>query len=164
MPAVWYLLGRFTRSGREFSALSLSPFATLLQALDFNIAPLVTRAVAAEHDDQEDHEEEDASHGEEDAPHDDDALDEVGDSLPPDPLSEVDDVWPPPPSPGPWDEVDDDNPPPRKRRRRSYSPGFDEVVASAQEYQRLVDLKEKRWEMGLDLLSTLEELLAPVTS
>ncbi|KAJ7318248.1 hypothetical protein DFH08DRAFT_714882 [Mycena albidolilacea] len=32
------------------------------------------------------------------------------------------------------------------------------------EYQRLVDLKEKRWEMGLDLLSTLEELLAPVTS
>ncbi|KAJ7757667.1 hypothetical protein B0H14DRAFT_3511848, partial [Mycena olivaceomarginata] len=101
MPAVWYPLGRFTRSGREFSALSLSPFATPLQALDFNIAPLVIRAVAAEHDGQEDHEEEDASHDEKDAPHDDDALDEVGDGLPPDPLSEVDDVWPPPPPPAP---------------------------------------------------------------
>ncbi|KAJ7690435.1 hypothetical protein B0H14DRAFT_2420447 [Mycena olivaceomarginata] len=32
------------------------------------------------------------------------------------------------------------------------------------EYERLVDLKEKRWEMGLDLFSTLEELLAPVAS
>jgi hypothetical protein len=46
--------------------------------------------------------------------------------------------------------------------------GFRMVNQLAEEdpadYERLVDLKEKRWEMGLDLFSILEELLAPVTS
>ncbi|KAJ6567634.1 hypothetical protein DFH09DRAFT_1314152 [Mycena vulgaris] len=59
------------------------------------------------------------------------ALDDLGDNSPPDPLSDVDDVCPPAATPDPWDDIDDDNPSPRKRRRRrSQSPSFAEVVAS----------------------------------
>ncbi|KAJ6497928.1 hypothetical protein DFH09DRAFT_1336809 [Mycena vulgaris] len=50
----------FTRSGTELSAFSLPKVLSPLQAPDFDVAPLVALAVAAEHDDQEDHEEDDA--------------------------------------------------------------------------------------------------------
>ncbi|KAJ7633745.1 hypothetical protein B0H17DRAFT_1217452 [Mycena rosella] len=82
-----------------------------------SILDLWSHAVAAEHDEQadrEDHDADVASNDQLDAEL--DALDDIGDNLPLDPLN----------------DVDDDNPRPRKRpRRRSHSPSFAEVVASA---------------------------------
>jgi hypothetical protein len=61
---------------------------------------------------------------------DEDALNDVDEWPPADPLNSVDDTWPPPSPPG---DIDEKNPPPRPRkRRRSRSPTFPEVVASAQ--------------------------------
>jgi hypothetical protein len=99
-----------------------------LQAPSFDIAKLIARAVAAEHDDQEDREEDDEA---EDTHH--DPLNDVDEEWPPpDPLDGVDNERPPLPAtpPDPWDEVDDDNPhlvpAPKKRRRVS----FDQAVAA----------------------------------
>ncbi|KAJ7862693.1 hypothetical protein B0H13DRAFT_2354532 [Mycena leptocephala] len=121
---LWYPLGRRTRSGAEFSPFSLPQQdapptqADALQTRDLDFGALLERAVASEGDNQEDHEE-------------DDALNDVDDEWPlPGPLDGVDEQWPPPPPPDPWNEVDNDNPhppPPKKPRRK---PSFDEVVAS----------------------------------
>ncbi|KAJ6501408.1 hypothetical protein DFH09DRAFT_1102476 [Mycena vulgaris] len=98
-----------------------------LQGPGFDFAPLVARAVAAESAFQEDHEDDDASNAEEDT------LDaELPLDPPLDPLDGVDDAWPPPSAPDPWDDVDDTNPSPRPRKRRRSTPSFPEVVASAE--------------------------------
>ncbi|KAJ7351527.1 hypothetical protein DFH08DRAFT_957836 [Mycena albidolilacea] len=84
---------------QEFSALGLPHHVTVLQSCNFDFAPLVERAVAAENVDQEDHKEEDAHYADEDA------LNDVDEEWPPDPLNSVDDTWPPPPPPDPLDDV-----------------------------------------------------------
>ncbi|KAJ7818941.1 hypothetical protein B0H13DRAFT_1921973 [Mycena leptocephala] len=122
MPGVWYPLARRTRSGAEFAAFSLPPTVYPLQSLDFDLTPLISRAIAAENDGQDDHEEEDTLHEEEDA---------LDDLLPPHLDSGIDDAWPSLPPPDPWDEVDEANPCPHKHSR-SHPPSFNEVVASAE--------------------------------
>ncbi|KAJ6590433.1 hypothetical protein DFH09DRAFT_1306979 [Mycena vulgaris] len=120
---LWVPLVRKTRSGKEFSALSLPTHVSPLQSPQFNFAPLVGLAINAERADQEDREDSDVSDTGEGA------LNDVDEEWPPaDPLDGVDDAWPPLPPPDPWNEVDDDSPTPRKRRRRRYtSPTFPEV-------------------------------------
>lgn len=121
-----------TRSGKEFSALSLPPQVTALQSHNFDLSPLIKRAVAAESIDQEDHEEEeDAHNADEDVLNDVDGVDEEW--PPADPLNSVDDAWPaPPPPPDPSHNAKEGNPPPHTHKhRRSSSPTFPEVVTSA---------------------------------
>jgi hypothetical protein len=104
-----------TRSGNEFSPYTLSdatmpPVVTALQGCGFDVAPLIARAIKAEHEDQEDCEEDD-EHG--------------------DPLNDIDEEWPPPPPSDPWNEVDDENPTfvPTKKPRRQTT--FQDVVTSS---------------------------------
>ncbi|KAJ7674277.1 hypothetical protein B0H14DRAFT_3537466 [Mycena olivaceomarginata] len=94
---LWTPCSRTTRSGTVFAEWYTA--VTSLQATDFNIGPLLSRAVAEERDDQEDSE-----------PH--DALDDI------------DDEWPPR---DPWNEVDDLPPPPPPPKRRA-SPSFEDVL------------------------------------
>ncbi|KAJ7736216.1 hypothetical protein DFH07DRAFT_779764 [Mycena maculata] len=76
---LWYPpIPRFTRSGKEFAALSLPTCVSPLQDPHFDFTPLVAHAVAAEHTDQEDHEDENAS---------DTGEDTVDDVVPSDPLN-----------------------------------------------------------------------------
>ncbi|KAJ7855766.1 hypothetical protein B0H14DRAFT_2579227 [Mycena olivaceomarginata] len=103
-----FLGSRCTFQFRDLLGRAVSPdicrdvVDTLLaNATDFNIGPLLSRAVAEERDDQEDSE-----------PH--DALDDI------------DDEWPPR---DPWNEVDDLPPPPSPPKRRA-SPSFEDVVAA----------------------------------
>ncbi|KAJ7792420.1 hypothetical protein B0H14DRAFT_2931423 [Mycena olivaceomarginata] len=130
---IWFPLACRTRSGKEFSALSLPPQVTTLQSHNFDLSPLIKRAVAAESIDQEDHEEEEDVHdADEDVLNDVDGVDEEW--PPADPLNSVDDAWPaPPPPPDPSHNAKEGNPPSHThKRRRSSSPTFPEVVASAQ--------------------------------
>ncbi|KAK7022634.1 hypothetical protein R3P38DRAFT_3196032 [Favolaschia claudopus] len=120
MPMIWYPLARRTRSGAEFSAFSLPANITALKELSFDFAPLVKRAVIAEREDQEDHEDEDESNviDEDSVLHDSSGVDDESESLPPtNPLDDIDDEYPAPAPPRP------------ERRRRS--PSFKEVVASS---------------------------------
>ncbi|KAJ6552583.1 hypothetical protein DFH09DRAFT_1319034 [Mycena vulgaris] len=134
---LWLPLSRQTRSGREFSALSLPLSTAPIRDATFDFAPLVARAAAAEdireredahEQDHEDDDERDAD--ENDAGHH-AALGDAGALLD---AEGVDEQWPPaPPAPptDPWDEVDDIDPakaPPSPRKRRRTS--FDDVVAS----------------------------------
>jgi hypothetical protein len=91
-----------TRSGTIFAAWT--------SAVDY-FAPLLSQAVAAECDDQEDKE-----------PEDDDDVDQ---DWTPEPLNQVDDEWPPP---DPLNTVDDVPAAPSRKRRAS--PTFEQVVAS----------------------------------
>ncbi|KAJ7818032.1 hypothetical protein B0H13DRAFT_410253 [Mycena leptocephala] len=137
---LWLPCARKTRSGCESSALSLPKAFDALCDAAFDLTPLISRAVVSELDNQEDHEDTDASS---DAP-----LEPEGNgSVPPDPLDGVDEEWPPPgpldgvdeqwPPPlphDPFDDVDDDNPtqPAAKRRRRFGGFNFAEVIASTE--------------------------------
>ncbi|KAJ7778060.1 hypothetical protein B0H14DRAFT_2963187 [Mycena olivaceomarginata] len=130
---IWFPLARRTRSGKEFSALSLPPQVTALQSHNFNLSPLIKHAVAAESIDQEDYEEEEDTHdADEDVLND---VDDVDEEWPPaDLLNSVDDTWPAsPPPPDPSQNAKEANPPPHAHKHRcSSSPTFLEVVASAQ--------------------------------
>ncbi|KAJ7803236.1 hypothetical protein B0H14DRAFT_3487658 [Mycena olivaceomarginata] len=108
---IWETFTRRTRSGREFSALSLPTEITPLCAPDFDFAPLLARAVHAEGEDQDDHEDEDMSSEEEDMLNDEELL-----------------------PPGPSEGIDDNALPcPHKRRRyRHASPSFEQVITSAE--------------------------------
>ncbi|KAJ7680001.1 hypothetical protein B0H14DRAFT_3535987 [Mycena olivaceomarginata] len=99
---LWTSTQRTTRSGTIFAAWT--------SAVDY-FAPLLSQAVAAECDDQEDKE-----------PEDDDDVDQ---HWTPEPLNQVDDEWPPP---DPLNTVDDVPATPSRKRRAS--PTFDQVVAS----------------------------------
>jgi hypothetical protein len=90
-----------TRSGRVFAAWS--------SAVDF-FAPLLSQAVAAECEGQEDHEPED---------------EDLDEDWTPEPLNQVDEEWPPP---DPLNTVDDVPAAPSRKRRAS--PTFEQVVAS----------------------------------
>ncbi|KAJ7807197.1 hypothetical protein B0H14DRAFT_3882094 [Mycena olivaceomarginata] len=100
-----------TRSGTVFAAWV--PEVAALRASDFAFGPLVSRAVAAETDDQDDYEP-------------DDDFDDIDVEWPPNPLNEIDEEWPPP---DPSNDVDDLPPPPPPRKRRR-SPSFDDVLAA----------------------------------
>ncbi|KAJ7723599.1 hypothetical protein B0H14DRAFT_3519894 [Mycena olivaceomarginata] len=118
-----------TRSGTVFATWTLSVNA--LRATDFDFAPLVAQAVAAQDDNQEDEE-----------PH--DHLDDIDEEWPPNPLNEVDDVWPPP---DPMNKVDD-LPPPSSSRKRAASPTFDDLLATGQPHKgchRRRAAKHVRW-------------------
>ncbi|KAJ7719757.1 hypothetical protein B0H14DRAFT_3521165 [Mycena olivaceomarginata] len=113
---LWTPCTRKTRSGTVFAAWT--PSVNALRATDFDFAPLVAQAVAAQDDNQEDEE-----------PH--DHLDDIDEEWPPNPLNEVDDVWPPP---DPMNEVDD-LPPPSSSRKRAVSPTFDDLLATGQPHK-----------------------------
>jgi hypothetical protein len=103
-----------TRSGTVFAAWS--------SAVDF-FAPLLSQAVAAECEGQEDHELEDENVDEDWTP---DPLNQVDEEWPPpDPLNQVDEEWPPP---DPLNTIDDV--PAAPSRKRCASPMFEQVVAS----------------------------------
>ncbi|KAJ7829965.1 hypothetical protein B0H14DRAFT_2593601 [Mycena olivaceomarginata] len=89
------------------------PQVTALRGVDFAFGPLVSRAVAAETDDQEDHEP-------------DDDFDDIDIEWPPNPLNDIDEEWPPP---DPLNDVDD-LPPPLPPRKRRPSPTFDDLQAT----------------------------------
>ncbi|KAF7354764.1 hypothetical protein MSAN_01390600 [Mycena sanguinolenta] len=135
---LWYPLARRTRSGKEFSSLSLPTLVTPLQSQDFDFAPLVQCAVAAESDDQDDHEDEDDYEDENDDGDEDAAPDIPHENVgfpPCDPFNDLDDLdkderpWS---LDDQWNDVDDANPSyHRLKRRRSSSPSFEQVVASA---------------------------------
>ncbi|KAF8179786.1 hypothetical protein K438DRAFT_1977147 [Mycena galopus ATCC 62051] len=108
---LWLPLARKTRSGAEFSAFSLPkdvatlpPVVAALQAPDFDVAPLVAKAVASESDSQADCD------------------------------SEEDDDVSDPPAPDPWNDIDDVDPTSQSStsagKKRPRSPTFDQVVAS----------------------------------
>ncbi|KAF8128080.1 hypothetical protein K438DRAFT_1789657 [Mycena galopus ATCC 62051] len=108
---LWLPLARKTRSGAEFSAFSLpkdvvtlSSVVAALQAPDFDVAPLVAKAVASESDSQAD------CDSEED--------DDVPDLSAPDPWNDIDDVDPM------------SQPSTSTGKKRPRSPTFDQVVAS----------------------------------
>ncbi|KAJ7773776.1 hypothetical protein B0H14DRAFT_3508724 [Mycena olivaceomarginata] len=101
----------YTRSGAVFAAWV--PEVAALRASDFTFGPLVSCAVAAETDDQDDYEP-------------DDDCDNIDVEWPPNPLNEIDEEWPPP---DPSNEVDDLPPPPPPRKRHR-SPNFDDVLAT----------------------------------
>ncbi|KAJ7811246.1 hypothetical protein B0H14DRAFT_3479911 [Mycena olivaceomarginata] len=84
---LWFPLARKTRSGKEFSALSLPQHVTVLQSCNFDFAPLVECAVAAENVDQEDQKEDDTHYTDEDM------LNNVDEEWPPDPLNSMDNTW-----------------------------------------------------------------------
>ncbi|KAJ7200511.1 hypothetical protein GGX14DRAFT_400506 [Mycena pura] len=106
---LWAPSARKTRSGTVFAAWTTNAFA--LQAAAFDIAPLLLDAVAAECEDQDDAEPDDAEPG--------------------DALNDVDDVWPPPPLPDPWNEVDDLQPAPEHCARSTRkSPTYDHLLAT----------------------------------
>ncbi|KAK7013947.1 hypothetical protein R3P38DRAFT_2546007 [Favolaschia claudopus] len=115
---IWFPLTRKTRSGAEYSPLSLPrltlpPLLTAYQERTFDLAPLLARAVALESDDQEDREDADG----------------VDDEWPPhDPLNDVDEEWPPHSSTSATESSDQ---PPPSATKRQRSPSFDEVVASS---------------------------------
>ncbi|KAJ7894414.1 hypothetical protein B0H14DRAFT_2559198 [Mycena olivaceomarginata] len=108
---LWALYSRKTRSGTIFAAWTRS--ITSLQATDFDLGPLLSQAVAAESDEQEDSE-----------PH--DGLNDIDEEWLPNPLNNIDEDWPPQ---DPWNDVDDLPPPPAAKKRRA-SPTFDDVVAT----------------------------------
>ncbi|KAJ7849710.1 hypothetical protein B0H14DRAFT_3452402 [Mycena olivaceomarginata] len=99
-----------TRSGAVFSAWTGA----------MNFALLLLRAVELESDDQEDREDSD------------DDSNDVDDEWPPKPIDEIDEQWPPP---DPMNEVDDLPPAPPTRKRRA-SPTFDDVVAAVRSRYR----------------------------
>ncbi|KAJ7738550.1 hypothetical protein B0H14DRAFT_2638461 [Mycena olivaceomarginata] len=86
---LWTLYSQKTRSGTIFATWTLS--ITSLQAANFDFGPLLSRAVSAESDDQEDSE-----------PH--DALNDINEEWPPNPLNDINEDWPPH---DPWNDVDD---------------------------------------------------------
>ncbi|KAJ7203289.1 hypothetical protein GGX14DRAFT_570173 [Mycena pura] len=104
---LWTHSARKTRSGTVFAAWTSEVSA--IQSTTFDIAPLLLDAVAVECDDQEDLEPDDA-------------------------LNDIDDAWPLPPRPDPWNEVDDLPPAPEQRaspaRKRRASPTYDHLVAT----------------------------------
>ncbi|KAJ7809273.1 hypothetical protein B0H14DRAFT_3481564 [Mycena olivaceomarginata] len=104
---LWNLNTRTTRSGTVFSAWTPA----------LNFAPLLSRAVAAEAED--DHESDDD--------YSDDDLPDVDAELPPDPLNTIDEEWPPP---DPMNDVDDVPPAAQSLKRRA-SPTFEDVLATA---------------------------------
>ncbi|KAJ7770870.1 hypothetical protein DFH07DRAFT_953867 [Mycena maculata] len=126
---LWYpSLLRQTRSGREFSDLSLPTLITPLQAKDFDVSPLIARAVAAESGNQQDHEDDNASNA---SNFEEDALDEP--SAAADPLDCVDETRPPSSPHDSWEDINDTIPSScHHKRRRSRSASFSEVVASAE--------------------------------
>lgn len=93
------------------------PEVSALRATDFDFAPLLSQAVAAEGANQEDHEPEDDF---------DDPLNQVDTEWPPNPLNEIDEEWPPA---DPWNDVDDLPPPPPERKRRA-SVTYDDLIAT----------------------------------
>ncbi|KAJ7091642.1 hypothetical protein C8R44DRAFT_719715 [Mycena epipterygia] len=105
----WEPFVRKMRSSAVFSAWM--PEVSALCATDFDFAPLLSHAVAAKGDEQEDHEPEDDF----DEPLN---LD--------DPLNQVDTEWPPA---DPWNDVDDLPPPPPARKRRA-SATYDDLIAT----------------------------------
>jgi hypothetical protein len=86
-----------------------------------NFAPLLLHAVELESDDQEDREDSD-----DDSSDINDDSSDINDEWPPLPIDEIDDEWLPP---DPMNEVDDLPPAPPTRKRRA-SPTFDDVVAA----------------------------------
>jgi hypothetical protein len=80
-----------------------------------NFVPLLLRAVELESDDQEDHEDSN------------DDSNDIDNEWPPLPIDEIDEEWPPP---DPMNEVDDLPPAPPTRKRRA-SPTFEDVVAAS---------------------------------
>ncbi|KAJ7902391.1 hypothetical protein B0H13DRAFT_1882517 [Mycena leptocephala] len=98
---LWEFSARKTHSGAVFAVWTGK----------FDFAPLLSRAVAMESDQQEDSEPDDA-------PIDplEDPLNQIDTEWPPDPLNQVDEQWPPP---DPMNEVDDllEPPPPPKKRK-----------------------------------------------
>ncbi|KAJ7867084.1 hypothetical protein B0H14DRAFT_3441981 [Mycena olivaceomarginata] len=105
---LWTLNSRTTRSGTVFSAWTGA----------MNFAPLLLRAVELEGDDQEDREDSDDDSN--------DDSNDIDNEWPPLPIDEIDEEWPPP---DPMNEVDDLPPAPPTRKRRA-SPTFDDVVAA----------------------------------
>ncbi|KAJ7818538.1 hypothetical protein B0H14DRAFT_2601255 [Mycena olivaceomarginata] len=108
---LWTPYSRQTCSGTIFATWTSA--ITSLQASEFDLGPLLSAAVAAESDEQEDSE-----------PH--DALNDIDEEWPPNPLNDIDEDWPPQ---DPWNEVDDLPDPPTAKKRRA-SPSFDDVVAA----------------------------------
>jgi hypothetical protein len=99
-------------SGTVFAAWA--PSISSLQATEFDLGPLLSRAVAAESNDQEDLK-----------PH--DTLDDINEEWPPrDPWNDIDEDWPPQ---DPWNDVDDLPLPPAAKKCRA-SPSFEDVVAA----------------------------------
>ncbi|KAJ7747907.1 hypothetical protein DFH07DRAFT_962327 [Mycena maculata] len=111
MHNLWTSYSRKMRSGTVFAAWM--PEVNALQAEDFQFGPLVSRAVAAESDNQEDQES-------------DDDMDDIDVEWPPNPDNFIDEEWPPR---DPLNEIDDPPPPPPPRKRRP-SPSFDDLLAT----------------------------------
>ncbi|KAJ7781734.1 hypothetical protein DFH07DRAFT_764761 [Mycena maculata] len=111
MLNLWTSHVRKTRSGTIFAAWMNE--ANALRAEDFQFGPLVSRAVAAESNDQEDREP-------------DDDINDINVEWPPNPDTSIDDQWPPP---DPLNDVDDPPPPPPAPKRRR-SPSFDDLLAT----------------------------------
>ncbi|KAK6992484.1 hypothetical protein R3P38DRAFT_2569589 [Favolaschia claudopus] len=157
---IWYPFTRKTRSGAEYSPLSLPrltlpPLVTAFQAHTFDVAPLVARAVALEGDDQQDHE----------------AEDDIDDEWPPrDPLNDIDEDWPPRTSSAGTDAA---NPPPSSATKRRRSPSFDEVKAKPTQQQKSTHAANARRaakrarqfaEVGhVAAPSTVEQYVSPAT-
>ncbi|KAJ7728834.1 hypothetical protein DFH07DRAFT_969740 [Mycena maculata] len=100
MLNLWTSHLRKTRSGTVFAAWMNE--ANALRAEDFQFGPLVSRAVAAESDDQEDREP-------------DDDMGDIDVEWPPNPDTSIDEQWP---HPDPLNDVDDPPPPPPPSKRR----------------------------------------------
>ncbi|KAJ7816822.1 hypothetical protein B0H13DRAFT_2217964 [Mycena leptocephala] len=122
---LWYP-SRQTRRGTTFSLYSTLDVMAL-KSQDFDLGPLLSDSLASEGEGQGDHEE-----------HDDweDVDDQYPSPPPPDPFNEVDSEYPPPPPPDPYNEVDDVSPsaPPPASKRRC-TPSLDDVVAAGKHHK-----------------------------
>jgi hypothetical protein len=90
-----------------------TPSITSLQGLNFDFGPLLSQAVAAESDEQEDVE-----------PH--NSLDNINEEWPPNPLNDINEDWPPQ---DPWNDIDDLPQSPAAKKRCAL-PSFDDVIAT----------------------------------
>ncbi|KAJ7737284.1 hypothetical protein DFH07DRAFT_1064788 [Mycena maculata] len=113
MHNLWTSCSRKTRSSAVFTAWM--PEVHVLRAQDFQFGPLVTRAVAAESDDQEDHEP-------------DDDMDDIDVEWPPNPNNSIDEEWP---LRDPSNDIDD--PPAASSSSETPTlliPSFDDLLAT----------------------------------
>ncbi|KAJ7713836.1 hypothetical protein B0H14DRAFT_3523214 [Mycena olivaceomarginata] len=116
---LWTPYSHQTRSGTIFATWTSS--ITSLQASEFDLGPLLSVAIAAESDEQEDSE-----------PH--DALNDIDKEWPPNPLNDIDKDWPPQ---DPWNETSAERQPsPRalKRMRKIAEVGFTPRASTLREH------------------------------
>ncbi|KAJ7707056.1 hypothetical protein B0H14DRAFT_3525860 [Mycena olivaceomarginata] len=114
---LWNLNTRTTRSGTVFSAWTAA----------LNFAPLLSRAVATETEDDHESDDDDDVDGVDEGTPLNDASGIDKQWPPPDPMNDIDDVWP---LPDLMNDVDD-VPPAAPSLKRRASPSFEDVLATA---------------------------------